>query len=62
VTACVAEAVVREARDSGLGRRLADDEIAPAIRAATWEPVYPRLDPVDAIDSEAGSEAPPLGG
>jgi len=35
--ACV---VVREARDSGVGRVLEDDEIAPAVDAAIWDPVY----------------------
>ena len=35
--ACV---VVREARDSGVGRVLKDDEIEPAVAAAMWDPVY----------------------
>lgn len=35
--ACV---VVREARDSGVGRVLEDDEIEPAVDAAMWDPVY----------------------
>ena len=35
--ACV---VVREARDSGVGRVLQDDEIEPAVEAAMWNPVY----------------------
>jgi malate dehydrogenase (oxaloacetate-decarboxylating) len=35
--ACV---VVREARDSGLGRVLDDDEIEPAVDAAMWDPLY----------------------
>jgi malate dehydrogenase (oxaloacetate-decarboxylating) len=46
VTARVAEAVVREARDSGLGRSFRDAEIAPAVAAAMWEPAYPALEPV----------------
>jgi malate dehydrogenase (oxaloacetate-decarboxylating) len=45
VTARVAEAVVREARDSGLGRALSEAEIAPAVAAAMWEPNYPLLEP-----------------
>jgi malic enzyme len=36
----VAVAVVRELRDSGYGRHLADDEIEPAVDAAMWEPDY----------------------
>jgi malate dehydrogenase (oxaloacetate-decarboxylating) len=33
-------AVVREARDSGVGRYVADEDIEAAIDAATWEPEY----------------------
>jgi malate dehydrogenase (oxaloacetate-decarboxylating) len=40
----VAEAVVREARDTGLGRLLADDAIPAAVAAATWAPCYPPLE------------------
>lgn len=36
----IARAVVREARDSGYGRYLADDEIEAAVDAAIWEPAY----------------------
>jgi malic enzyme len=36
----IACAVVREARDSGLGRALADEEIGPVVRAAMWDPAY----------------------
>jgi malic enzyme len=43
VTARVAETVVREARDRGLGRPLTDAEIAPAVAAAMWDPQYPEL-------------------
>jgi malate dehydrogenase (oxaloacetate-decarboxylating) len=39
----IAHAVVREARDSGLGRPLDDDAIPAAVTAATWEPRYPRF-------------------
>jgi malic enzyme len=45
VTAAIAQAVVREARDRGLGRPFADAEIAPAVKAAMWEPEYPVLQP-----------------
>jgi malate dehydrogenase (oxaloacetate-decarboxylating) len=46
ITRRVAEAVVREARDSGIGRRFADGEIAAALAATMWEPVYLPLRPV----------------
>jgi malic enzyme len=46
VTVRVAEAVVREARDRGLGRALTDAEIPGAVAAAMWEPDYPDLVPV----------------
>ena len=45
VTVQVAEAVVREARDQGLGRPLTDAEIPAAVAAAMWEPDYPALRP-----------------
>ncbi len=41
----VAEAVVREARDSGLGRPLPDEAIQEAVASARWEPRYLPLDP-----------------
>jgi malate dehydrogenase (oxaloacetate-decarboxylating) len=43
VSTRIAEAVAREARDSGVGRPLADDAIARAIKEAQWEPVYKPL-------------------
>jgi malic enzyme len=46
VTARVAEAVVREARERGLGRALGDPEIPGAVAAAMWEPVYPLIEAV----------------
>ena len=46
VTARVAEAVVREARDRGLGRALADAEIPGAVAAAMWVPEYPLIEAV----------------
>jgi len=49
VTARIAEAVVREARDSGVGQVLEDSAIAPAVRAAMWEPAYVPLVPEKAI-------------
>jgi malic enzyme len=44
VSVRVAEAVVREAREAGLGRDVPDDLIAAEVAAAMWEPVYPRLE------------------
>jgi malic enzyme len=40
VSTRIAEAVVREARDSGVGRVLADDAIPRAVAEAQWEPAY----------------------
>jgi malic enzyme len=37
----IAEAVVRAARDEGLGLALSDDAIPPAVAAARWDPRYP---------------------
>ena len=46
VTARVAEAVLREARDLGLGRPFTDAQVPEAVRQAMWEPDYPDLVPV----------------
>jgi malic enzyme len=43
VALAIAGAVVREARDAGLGRPIPDEAIPAAIAAATWKPCYPRL-------------------
>jgi malate dehydrogenase (oxaloacetate-decarboxylating) len=40
VARAIASAVVREARNSGFGRHLHDDEIEPAVDAAIWRPEY----------------------
>jgi malate dehydrogenase (oxaloacetate-decarboxylating) len=45
VTARIAEAVVRRAREDGAGRPFADDGIPRAVSAAMWKPVYVELDP-----------------
>ena len=45
VTVHVAAAVVRAARDEGQGRGFSDEEILPAVEAAMWEPLYPKLVP-----------------
>jgi malic enzyme len=41
----IAEAVVREARDSGLARALPNEAIPAAVSAAQWEPRYPSVVP-----------------
>ncbi len=46
VTARVAEAVVREARERGLGRALPDAEIPAAVASAMWAPEYPLIEAV----------------
>jgi malic enzyme len=43
VAHAIACAVVREARDAGIGQMLADEEIEPAVSAATWRPEYAPL-------------------
>ena len=40
VSARIAEAVVTEARDSGVGRQIPDAEIPKAVAAAMWDPAY----------------------
>jgi malate dehydrogenase (oxaloacetate-decarboxylating) len=45
VTARVAGAVVREARDSGLGRPIDDQQIPGTVAAAMWSPAYLPMDP-----------------
>jgi len=50
VSAAIAKAVVREARDSGVGRGLRDDEIGPAVEAAMWNPAYLPMVPAPVED------------
>jgi malic enzyme len=62
VTARVAEAVVREARDSGLGRRLDDAEIPKAVAAAMWDPQYLPMAPAPELGvASAGLNALSVG-
>jgi malic enzyme len=56
VTARVAEAVVREARDTGVGKPIDDEAIAPAVRQAMWDPAYVPLAPAHAAPSPAREE------
>jgi malate dehydrogenase (oxaloacetate-decarboxylating) len=44
VTRRIAEAVVWEARASGLGRAFADADVPGVVRAAMWDPAYEPLD------------------
>jgi malic enzyme len=46
VTAGIAEAVVRQAREEGIGRALSDEAIPAAIADAMWMPEYLPYDPV----------------
>ena len=46
VTAQIAMAVAREAREAGVGRPLDDAELAATVRASMWEPDYPLLESV----------------
>ena len=40
VTARIAEAVVAQARDEGVGRPIADDAIPQRVQEAMWDPAY----------------------
>jgi malic enzyme len=46
ISAAVAQAVVREVRDKGLGHPIPDDQISIAVADAMWTPEYPELEPV----------------
>ena len=45
VSRAIAIRVIREARDSGIGRAYHDDEIEPTVDAAMWYPVYSAYQP-----------------
>jgi malic enzyme len=45
VEEAVAAAVVRQARDEGVGKAIADEAIPAAVRDWMWEPAYPRVEP-----------------
>jgi malic enzyme len=46
VSARIAEAVVAEARDSGVGRAIPDEEIPGLVASAVWNPAYLTMIPV----------------
>jgi hypothetical protein len=46
VSARIAEAVVAEARDSGFGRAIPDEDIPEVVAAAMWNPAYLPMVPV----------------
>jgi malate dehydrogenase (oxaloacetate-decarboxylating) len=49
VTARIAEAVVREARERGVAQRVLEDgQIPAAVAAAMWNPSYVPMDPAPA--------------
>jgi malate dehydrogenase (oxaloacetate-decarboxylating) len=45
VTAAVAEAVVRKARDEGVGRQIPDEAVPRVVAAAMWQPDYVAEEP-----------------
>jgi malic enzyme len=45
VTARIAEAVVRRARDAGVGRVIDDAALPAAVEDAMWTPAYPPMEP-----------------
>jgi malic enzyme len=45
ITARMAQAVVREARDAGVGKQITDAAIPGAVAEAIWDPCYPPLTP-----------------
>jgi malate dehydrogenase (oxaloacetate-decarboxylating) len=45
VTAVIAEAVIKEARDCGVGKKIPDEKIPELVAGAMWKPEYPELKP-----------------
>jgi len=45
ISAAIAEAVVREAVNAGVGRKIADDKIRQTVADAMWTPEYPVFEP-----------------
>jgi malic enzyme len=57
VTLGIAAAVVREARESGLGRFIEDAEVEAEVARAMWEPAYLPLDPAPPAPAPAREPA-----
>lgn len=57
VTAHVAEAVVRRARDEGVGRPVPDAQVPEAVSQAMWNPAYLPLVPVAAPTQRGSRQA-----
>ncbi|MGH8481227.1 MAG: NAD-dependent malic enzyme [Nevskiaceae bacterium] len=45
VTAVIAEAVIKEARDCGVGKNIPDEKIPALVAGAMWSPEYPEMKP-----------------
>ncbi len=60
VTARVAEAVVRQAREDGVGRAIPDDQILGLVLAEMWTPEYVPLVPVAPPAARASEMEPVL--
>jgi malic enzyme len=54
-TGAIAAAVVRAARDEGVGRAIADGDVARAVSESRWEPAYPALEPTSPTREPAGT-------
>jgi malic enzyme len=59
VTARVAEAVVAEAREAGVGLPFENAAIPPAVARCMWEPAYPDLVPAPAAEEARSPHALP---
>ena len=42
----IAEAVVRQAREDGVGKNISDRDIPDVVKNAMWDPMHPRAVPV----------------
>ena len=60
MTARIAEAVVAQARDEGVGRILAGDAIPRRVQEAMWDPAYVPLVARLAVAEPEGSQAVPV--
>jgi malate dehydrogenase (oxaloacetate-decarboxylating) len=61
VSARIAEAVVAEARNAGVGRPIRDEDIPQAVAAAMWDPAYLPMVAVPArVETPAATRVPAL--